>query len=166
MQSTFHKVHFSIVDVIFRFQFILPLKLTSLQWTHPITPRKAFLVRHLYTYYLKQHFIVSLGFSSFIYLFFSQFNGIFTFTRKNIRRYFQSIFTSMVDTFHSCKYVQRATKQGQKHGCTHGDILLQMANYLFFYSENQDKPQQQYSLPHRWLTFSRIPNTRQPHESL
>ena len=77
MQQTLYRVHLSIVDVIFRSQFTLPLKLTPLQRTHPITSRQIFLVRNLYTYYFKQSFIVSLKFFSIIFiLFFSQFNDI------------------------------------------------------------------------------------------
>ena len=167
MQQTLYRVHLSIVDVIFRSQFTLPLKLTPLQRTHPITSRQIFLVRNLYTYYFKQSFIVSLKFFSIIFiLFFSQFNDIFRLAKRNIRRDFQSVFTSVVDTFHICKYVQSATEQAQKHGYYHGDVLLQMANHFFFYSENQYQPQQQYSLPLHWLTFSLIAKTRQPRQVL
>ena len=146
-------------------QFTLPLKLTPL--TRPITSCQTFLVRNLYTYYFKQSFKVSLKFFPVIFiLFFSQFNDIFRFAKRNIHRDFQSIFTSFVNTFHVCKCVQSATEQAQKHGYYHGGALLQMANHFLFYSENQYKLQQQYFLPLRWLTFSRIANTRQPRQVL
>ena len=64
---------------------------------------KTFLLRNLYTFYCRQCFTVSLKFSLILFYFFSQVNGIFRSIKIKIRRDFQSVFTSMVDTFPSCK---------------------------------------------------------------
>ena len=156
MQRTLYRVRLSIADIIFRSQFTLPPKLTPLQRTYPITGRKTFLVRNLYTYYFKQSFIVSLKFSSIIVI-------LFTFSGSQ-----REIFAG-ISSLHSPPWLTRFTFENMskaQRNRDRRDALLHMANYFFFYSENQYKPQQQYSLPLRWLTFPRIANTCQPHQIL
>ena len=63
--------------------------------------------------------------------------ALFGSIKIRILRDFQSVFTFMVDTFPSCKDLQRvdqwsAVGQGEKHGYNHGNIMLYIANDFFF----------------------------------
>ena len=96
-------------------------------------------VRSLFTFYFRQCFTVSFKFSSsLLFYFLSQFNNFFRFMKMKILGNFQSVFTSMVDTYPNCKDVQSAIGQGQKRGYyNHRNILL-LAHGLppILYSEN------------------------------
>ena len=86
-------------------------------------------VRSLYTFYFRQCFTVSFKFSSsLLFHFFSQFNSFFRFIKMKILGNFQSVFTSMVDTYPNCKDVQSAIG----HTITEIFFCLHMAYHLFF----------------------------------
>ena len=69
---------------------------------------KSFLIRNLYTFYFRQCFAVLFKFSSiFVILFFSLLKTQ-VYKNENARREFQSVFTSLIDTFPNCKNVQSA----------------------------------------------------------
>ena len=109
------------------------LDLASLQQTCSITVIYDTFLKDFYTFYFRQCFAVPFKFSSvFPILFFSQFDGYFRSIKIKICRDFQFVFTSTIDMFSSCKDVQNVTEKRQKQGYKHGDILLHMANHLFF----------------------------------
>ena len=78
-----------------------------------------------------------------------------------IRWNFQSLFTSMVDAFPSCKDVQSAIGQDRKMD-TIMEISIADCQPTFLYNKNYYEPQQQHSCALHWLGLSRIANTRQP----
>ena len=130
MQRTLYSKHFCIVGIIFRSQFTLfPRTDLSVTGTPDSWPYKTFLIRNLYTFCFRQCFKLS---SINVTLIFSQFNGFFRHINIKIFRDFQSVYTSMVDTFPRYKDVQKALVHGQKHGCNHGYFCLHMANHLLF----------------------------------
>ena len=86
---------------------------------------KTFLIRNLYTFYFRQCFAASFKFLQSVILFFNFLASLMAFFRSikmKICRNSQSVFTSMVDWFPSCKDVQSAVVQGLKHKYNHGDL--------------------------------------------
>ena len=86
-------------------------------------------LRNINTFYFRHRLTVFFKFSS---IFVSSVASFWSIKKKKIRD-FQSAFTSMVDAFPSCKYVQSATEQGQKHRynpeefcCTAPDIPFRL----------------------------------------
>ena len=81
---------------------------------------KTFLVLH--KFYFRQCLTVLFRFSSIFISFLSQFNGLFRFIKMKIRSDLQSVFTSMVDAFASCKRCPKCNGAGYKHGYNYGDF--------------------------------------------
>ena len=121
--------HFT-ADIIFRSKFtLLPRTNLSIGDMSNNRPYKTFFVRNLYTVYFKQCFTVLSKFSSiFFILVFSQINCFFRFTKIKMCRDFQSIFTSMVDAFPSCKDIQSAATETWMQSWR---FLLHMTSHLF-----------------------------------
>ena len=92
---------------IFRSQLTLPSRNDPFIVDTPNNrPYKTFLIRNLHKFYFGQCFTISFKFSSiFISLFWGEFNGLFRSIKMKNCRYFQSVFTSMIDVFSSCKDV-------------------------------------------------------------
>ena len=157
MQRRLYYGHLSLIDIIFRSPFTLPPGTDlSIVDTRHNNLYKICLVRNLYTFQFRQCLTVLFKFSSiFVILFVASLMAFLD---------FQSVFTSLFEAFPSCKDVQSAVGQGQKHGYNHGDFYWTWP-VILFYSENQYKPQQQhsYSLPR--LALLRIANTHQTVDS-
>ena len=101
------------------------LEMISLNWTLPITS-------HIYcTFYTMLYSFVEVFFY-FHYFIFSQFYGLFRTIKMQIHKDFRSVFTSMAETFPSCRDVKSAMRQGNKHGYKSERFLLHMVNHLFF----------------------------------
>ena len=65
------------------------------------------------------------------FLFFSKINGLLGSIKMKVGRDFQSVFTSMVDTFLSCK-MSKTQWAGMETWMKSRRFLSQMANHLFF----------------------------------
>ena len=119
MWRTLYSGQLSIERIIFRSQFtLLPRIDVSIAETPNNRSYKTFIVRNLYTFYIRQCFPVSFKFSLIIMLYFSQFNGIF-------------VLTSMVDAFPSVAKMSKA----QLDRDINMDIIMEISvvyDHLFF----------------------------------
>ena len=68
----------------------------------------------------------------------------------------------MADAFTSCKDVQIAMGDEWKHGCNHRDVLLHIANHLFFTVRFSTNHSNSILVLPRWLAFPHIANIRHP----
>ena len=115
--------HF-IADIIFRSNFTLLSRTDhSIEEKPNNRSYEVFLVRRLYKFNFGQCFTISFKFSSiFVILSWDEFNGPFRSIKMRNCKDFQSVFTSMIDVFSSCKDVQCAMGSGWKYGYNHGDF--------------------------------------------
>ena len=74
---------------------------------------------------------------------------------------FQSVFTSMVDTFPSCK-MSKTQWAGIETWMKSRRFLLQMANHLFFTARISTNDSNSIFVHFYWVALTRIANTRQP----
>ena len=137
MYWTLYSGHLCIVDIIFNYQFTLPLSAyLSIADTPNNMSYKAVLLRKLYTFYFWQCFTVSTECSSiFFILSFSQFIGLARSIKMKIRWNFQSVFTSMVDAFPSWKMF-KAQWARDKNMDTIIEISVAHGQPSLLYSEN------------------------------
>ena len=154
MQRTLYSGHLSIADIIFRSQLTLPSRTDhSIADTPNNRPYKTFLVRNLYTFYFGQCFTI-------LFDFFSIFVRLFRSIKMKNCRYFQSVFTSMIDVFSSCEDVSAQWDKDRNM-----DIIMEISaahgQPPLPQSVNQYTLQKQHSCPILWLALSHITNVRQ-----
>ena len=117
----------------------------NLQWTSLLCPKSqshyspehsiTSPIRNIYAFYFKHCLTVSFRFSSIFVISSCQFKDLFWSIKMKNCWDLQSAFTSMADAFCSCKYVQSAREQGQKHRYNHGDFCCTAPTISFLQRE-------------------------------